>query len=516
MSGRNLRSNSTPPPIFPIGRTVYENMTQSSTPTGSGNQPATNTVQAPTVTWTTNPFVQNFNPGTTSGNKIFVEKSKGPSDGVRIGDSVDQATKLLDFLKQKKSSFGTCVNRVPIEWDATGTPSNWASIIDQYQTIKEDVLTRAAHKRHSTPLALTDPIPPASKSNLWKQIDIDPANIDPDKATFYDRVNSSVVSECLLNTMTPLALANLDRDRAEFSFIDSEGAIAKDGPLMLHKLLRKVDPATSVSIENHRLAIENCKLQDFKNDVSLVIANINKHHTAIIDNNGSYAHDTLRRHALQTLRSGPNAEFNAFVDDINRDIESGIGQHANITVDKLFKATERFYNNLVSKNQWDKVNPKDASLIALTTQISELQKQIAAKNNSNGSNGGNNKGNTNDGGNGGDEEMFYGVQKWRTVNKGPSVTRDGVVWKWCPHHKHPRGHYSGLYYSNHDESTHAEWKQNKDANRGRKTAATTDKQPEDSSSKKLTIANELKTAFMSSLHVSEADIDKIIAGAQGN
>eukprot|EP00956_Cyclotella_meneghiniana_P040466 scaffold196364_cov66-Cyclotella_meneghiniana.AAC.1 len=112
--------------------------------------------------------------------------------------------------------------------------------------------------------------------------------------------------------------------------------------------------------------------------------------------------------------------------------------------------------------------------------------------------------------------MFYGVQKWRTVNVGPSVTSDGVEWKWCPHHKHPRGHYSGLYYSNHDESTHAEWKQRKDA-RSNKTAATTDKQPSEAP-KKLTITNELKNAFMTNLHVSEADIDKIIASAsaQGN
>ena len=50
-----------------------------------------------------------------------------------------------------------------------------------------------------------------------------------------------------------------------------------------------------------------------------------------------------------------------------------------------------------------------------------------------------------------------------------------------------------------------------------KTAATTDKQPS-AAPKKLTIANKLKTAFMTNLHISEADIEKIIASAsaQGN
>ena len=108
--------------------------------------------------------------------KMFFSLTKGLSDGIRIGDSTDQATKLLDFLKQKKSSFGTCVNRVPIKWDpTTGAPTNWASIIDQYQTIKMDALVRAAHKRYLTELTLADPVPPASNSNLWVQVDINPA-----------------------------------------------------------------------------------------------------------------------------------------------------------------------------------------------------------------------------------------------------------------------------------------------------------------------------------------------------
>jgi hypothetical protein len=69
-----------------------------------------------------------------------------------------------------------------------------------------------------------------------------------------------------------------------------------------------------------------------------------------------------------------NAEFNKFIGDIERDIESGIGQHALITVKNLFSAKERFYNNLVSKKEWTSVDSKDARLLALATEIEQLNR----------------------------------------------------------------------------------------------------------------------------------------------
>ena len=112
-------------------------------------------------------------------------------------------------------------------------------------------------------------------------------------------------------------------------------------------------------------------------------------------------------------------------------------------------------------------------------------------------------------------DLFFGVEKWRTENKGPTITRDGTTYNWCPRHKHPAGHYSCLHYKDHDSSTHEEWKKthrwNTKKGDGEKTAAATDS----GEKKKLTIADELKTAFASNLCVSEEDLDKIIAKVNG-
>jgi hypothetical protein len=91
-------------------------------------------VNAPEV-WTVNPLATNFNPGSKGGNQIFLEKSKGPIDGKRIGDTIADSQTLHSFLKTKGITFGPVVTHVPFQFDATGNPTNFASIIEQYQSL---------------------------------------------------------------------------------------------------------------------------------------------------------------------------------------------------------------------------------------------------------------------------------------------------------------------------------------------------------------------------------------------
>lgn len=492
---RALRSNSTAPNLWPIGN--QDNATMAD-PLAANNN---NTLA---ISWTVNPLSEKFNPGTASGAKIFIEKSKGPASGERIGDTITESKPLFEYLKTKQIAFGPCVTKIPIEFDATGNPTKFGNIIDQYQSIKLEHVQRCAHKRYGTALAWNAPIPASSQNALWIQRDIDPANSDPDKDVFYDRVDGSVVAQALNNTLTPSAINNLDLKRHFFTFADANGHHHQDGPTMLLMILQKVDPSTSVSTENHRKNIEQATMQPFNNVVPDLISYIENQHKAVIENGATYEHDTLRRHAITALKSGPNAEFNKFIGDVERDIESGIGQHALITVDNLFSASERFYNNLVSKKEWTNVDPKDARLLALATEIEHL------KNNKQGQGKSSAQGQGSD-----DTTLFYGVQLWRTKFRGKTITRDGKTWNWCPHHKHPAGHYEGLYYDNHDESGHNEWKQRRNAQtrqgKAKTAAATSAPTAGDAGKKKLTIANELKTAFASNLCVSEEDIEKIIA-----
>lgn len=212
--------------------------------------------------------------------------------------------------------------------------------------------------------------------------------------------------------------------------------------------------------------------------------------------------DTYRRHALAALSSGPNASFNKFIGDIEQDVKSGIGTNSKITTNELFVAVERFYNN-ISEKHWTAVDPKDARIMALATEIEKLKQSQKP----------NEKAALTTGANGATaKHLFYGVEKWRTEKKGDTIVHDGTTYTWCPHHKHPAGHYNGLYYKDHGPDTHNEWRKTRLYKRtDEQTAATT----EGSSRKKLTIADELKKAFATNLCISEEVIEKILAKANG-
>ena len=90
---RNLRSNSSTPPLFPLLDQPSTNMAAA----GAG-APA---VAAPVVIWNENPLTGNCNSGTVAGHKILLEKTKGLSTVGQPPLSNASATKIMEFLEMK-------------------------------------------------------------------------------------------------------------------------------------------------------------------------------------------------------------------------------------------------------------------------------------------------------------------------------------------------------------------------------------------------------------------------------
>ena len=69
---------------------------------------------------------------------------------------------------------------------------------------------------------------------------------------------------------------------------------------------------------------------------------------------------------LNTLLSGPNSKFNAFIEKIKDEIDSGIVLNNHMLHDDLSTADSVKYNNRVDSDEYSKLDPKDAKIIALT------------------------------------------------------------------------------------------------------------------------------------------------------
>ena len=465
------------------------------------------------VVWSDCPATDNFNPGTAHGQKLYDKLSKGHPDGKLFTDSVKDSSDVLTFLRTRAISLGPAVTHVPVEWNPDGTIRTYKNVIDQYHSIDLRHMQVAAMKRYGVELnnPVQDLIPPTP----WAVRDINPSTSDDDKKIFYDRVRGNLVNQLVDNILDPKTLESLELMNArEYTFYDTQGNAKKDGPTKLYLFLKRCDPSTNVNIENHRRFNEQARMHMFNNDVVKLIDTMELHHKTIVDNEVEYTDASYLRHMITALESGPNAEFNEQIKAIKRDIESGFGHHSNITPSQLARAATTFYNNIVSVNEWNKVDPRDAQILALTTKLNDVQSKLVLTTQTQ-----SNASATRTGTGGGNTSTQPPLPEWRTQFKGEKIVIEDETWNWCPHHVAP-GKFNGLYYKDHDKSTHPEWKEKRMAlnesrrtKRQNKAAAATTKATEP---KALTISNKLRSALATNLCVSEEDIRKVEELAQEN
>ena len=143
------------------------------------------------------------------------------------------------------------------------------------------------------------------------------------------------------------------------------------------------------------------------------------------------------------------------------------------------------------------MDPRDAQILALTTA---LEKKPVKQPQVSGGYGGAN------------EETILGMsslKKWRTINKGPTLVKDGVTHHWCKHHVYEVRYY-GLYYHNHTEASHEQWAAKKSGGRAAKTTGLASAAPTPAVEPNLNISDALKNALCTNFCISEEDLAKVV------
>ena len=70
----------------------------------------------------------NFNPGTTAGQKIFLEKTKGLSDDKRLALTNSNSAAIMTYFKVKEQTMGEVVTHIPTTWTA-GVGGSYMNLI---------------------------------------------------------------------------------------------------------------------------------------------------------------------------------------------------------------------------------------------------------------------------------------------------------------------------------------------------------------------------------------------------
>ena len=463
---------------------------------------APETTTAVPVVWKTNPMQGDFNPGTEAGSKIFREKTKGLPDSQRLPFSKSKANEIFQHMKAREAFLGNIVRAVPIRWNANGSVKLTANILTQYHQISLEDVQRAAFGRFHEPIAPGNPIPAAP----FPLKTLDPASDDDDKKLFYQRVHSNVVATNIQNCLTPSGFDDLLLQKDKFTFSNANGDIEYDGAVMLLLLFQKLDPSTIVGYDSILDELQNAKLGNYNNDVDKMLTDMEQKFSYLKSNN--QAPENFRKILFAALLSGPNHSFNDFVQRLKDDVESGIGPNRNIDADTLITAARTKFDNMDKQKLWNKVDPRDAQIMALTTQLEEIkkgqgtEKPAAAAHATNGNAPKQNGRWKQEAG----PECVAGtkVQKWRTVFAGPHKTDDqGKVHHWCPNHTLD-GKWDGLYCTHTKERCWKAKKKPSSTNGNASEAA-----PPSSTNASLDLQTKLKQVMCTNLCMSSEDVDKL-------
>ena len=157
---------------------------------------------------------------------------------------------------------------------------------------------------------------------------------------------------------------------------DTTGINLIDGPCLLKLLMDRVDTNIVIGIEVFRAKLESVKLHYFWNNVDAMITDMEENYAKILDNHSTC--ESIRWYCLNTLLSGPNAKFNAFIECIKDDIDSQTGLNKTMTFDELCTASLSKYKNMDACDKYSNVVPKDSKILALTTRLENLEKSTNA------------------------------------------------------------------------------------------------------------------------------------------
>jgi hypothetical protein len=172
------------------------------------------------------------------------------------------------------------------------------------------------------------------------------------------------------------------------------------------------------------------------------------------------------------------------------------------------------YRNMVAEGSWKKTSTADSKIIALTTQVANLKKQLGEKN------GGKGKDPKTSKKPGGKKEEG---KNWRYTKVGDTTKcpETGATLKWCPHHG------TGAYMpSNHN---HKEWAENKrkrqeqyeqrrDAKRVRfegdkPPKSDGDKRTDEKHPSKLQLSSALRQSLVTQCSMTPTEADSVLSQA---
>lgn len=488
------------------------------------------------ATFNISPYDADLNPGDPSEAKLVIKASREDfPDKEKITIRKEDAPKIQAFYQKQSRHFGwgPLANAVPKQYrlgaDGSVNGRELKSILINFRQLSlKDVQAQALETWGTFP-AIAPPDFEVTIPDVDNRIvrQIDPAGNANDRPLFYRRVKSQIIAKAIENTMKPASFKTLELRKSAYQWYDqARGEMVNDGPTMLHLILSSINPSTKVGNSTLKLSLSSARLSQYNNELDKMLDAMQATYDRIIENNGSHEDFMLNIYQALTDTKTVHCEDFRLWAGRQKDLWESDKPDA-LSIEALIAEAKQKYTDLVEASNWSKSNATQEKIMALTTQVTNLQNQLnprrgqrdnqrngTGRDGSSGSNS--NRNSSREGGNGPDA--------WRTKKRGDTTTRDGNKFVWCSQHKIPLGSGSfsdGIYMP--EGHNHEEWAAAKAAKKA-KFAENKSNGSSDASNgeggrrnRKLTLGRKLQAALVTQTGMSEADASKLWTDvAQGN
>ena len=379
----------------------------------------------------TNQYANDIDPSTAEGAKLLSKMQRASnteSDKLKV--TLDDAKKTIDHFIEEADRFawGKMVNAIPTEFkeetsggSTTVVVSKKSSILTGFSNLTlEDVQYQAStifgFERYPTNQTEIDA---RTVPDEFKVRTLSDNTNQEEVNTYFRRIRSIAIAENIQNTIDADTFETLKQSEVEYIWVTDDGERMRDGPTMLYLLCKHITPSTKVKTIAYQTKIETMRLDKYGHDVTKYLTAMEATRIEAERKGGAIANYTLHVfNGLLCPKTVLNKEFRGAIQRKRDDWEEG---DESITAASLIVSAKNKYNNLVSrempggKNAWTASVAEKDKLMALTTQVSQLRKELAdTKSGKNGSGGG-----SGGGGSGGGSTSIPRITDWNGCRRRP-------------------------------------------------------------------------------------------------
>ena len=456
------------------------------------------------------PFAADINPGTTKGQKLFIEACAQVDEDKRVTASVEEQHKTMKLILSLVQRFrwGEQVLAVKLASDLTTTKSllteSHALTIDDLKVQAFKIWGGGADQDTEVPVNPTT----QRRDLVLTVIAVTSTSTAAEKKVFYARVRSTMIRRAIEGQFSNKTIEAVRLHRKDYEWRSATGLVEEDGATMLKLLIDIVKPSLKVGLKEFKVIISTANAKSYKNDPNEMLdAMENTYHEITVNRQSTY--DQYMDDLFKALKTFANRVYVDFVVCLEDEWETDATDDTPAKIDLFIQTVRTKYNNMKSRDKWDVVDPADTKILALSIQLQEVQQQLLDEKTKNLNSSAH--ATKIDASNSKPPVKKGNFDSRRTKFVGPHTGIDGVAYDWCN-----KGHKSsaspdGMYMP--EGHNHEEWLTKKLARWSQRSAPASSDQV---NSVKLALSEKLKACLMTKAGFSEEEAKALFDEASLN